>query len=60
MSQQLKAVLLDTNTQLKTTSKRGRRDDLLETGSGIFAGCNPDYEDNWRDIGGYAVLEGIK
>ncbi len=24
----------------------------------IFAGCNPDYEDNWRDIAGYAVLGG--
>lgn len=57
MSQQLKAVLLDTNTQLKPHQKEAGEMICLKLAR-IFAGCNPDYEDNWRDIAGYAVLGG--
>lgn len=57
MSQQLKAVLLDTNTKLKPHQKEAGEMICLKLAR-IFAGCNPDYEDNWRDIAGYAVLGG--
>ncbi|QTM01923.1 hypothetical protein GM698_10185 [Mannheimia sp. ZY171111] len=57
MSQQLKAVLLDTNTQLKPHQKEAGEMICLKLAR-IFAGRNPDYEDNWRDIAGYAVLGG--
>ncbi|GAB1663110.1 TPA: DUF6378 domain-containing protein [Mannheimia haemolytica] len=57
MSQQLKAVLLDTNTQLKPHQKEAGEMICLKLAR-IFAGCNPDYEDNWRDIAGYAMLGG--
>ncbi|QHB17900.1 DUF6378 domain-containing protein [Mannheimia pernigra] len=57
MSQQLKAVLLDTNTQLKPHHKEAGEMICVKLAR-IFAGCNPDYKDNWRDIAGYAVLGG--
>lgn len=57
MSQQLKAVLLDTNTHLKPHQKEAGEMICLKLAR-IFAGCNPDYKDNWRDIAGYAMLGG--
>ncbi|QLB44677.1 DUF6378 domain-containing protein [Mannheimia pernigra] len=57
MSQRLKAVLLDTHTQIKPHQKEAGEMICLKLAR-IFAGVNPDYEDNWRDIAGYAVLGG--
>lgn len=57
MSQKLKAVLLDTNTHLNPHQKEAGEMICLKLAR-IFAGNNPDYEDNWRDIAGYAMLGG--
>lgn len=57
MCQRLKAVLLDTHTQIKPHQKEAGEMICLKLAR-IFAGVNPDYEDNWRDIAGYAVLGG--
>lgn len=57
MNQRLKAVLLDTNTPLKPHQKEAGEMICLKLAR-IFAGCNPDYDDNWRDIAGYAILGG--
>lgn len=57
MSQKLKAVLLNTNTHLNPHQKEAGEMICLKLAR-IFAGNNPDYEDNWRDIVGYAMLGG--
>lgn len=57
MSQRLKVVLLDTHTQLKPHQKEAGEMICVKLAR-IFAGKNPSYEDNWRDIAGYAVLGG--
>lgn len=57
MSQKLKAVLLDTNTHLEPHQKEAGEMICLKLAR-IFAGVNPAYEDNWRDIAGYAMLGG--
>lgn len=57
MSQKLKAVLLDTNTYLEPHQKEAGEMICLKLAR-IFAGNNPAYDDNWRDIAGYAMLGG--
>lgn len=57
MSQKLKAVLLSGKAEIKPHQKEAGEMICVKLAR-IFAGCNPDYEDNWRDIAGYAVLGG--
>lgn len=57
MSQQLKAVLHNTNTQLSSRQQEAVEMICLKL-TRICAGVDPNYQDNWRDIAGYAVLGG--
>lgn len=57
MSQKLKAVLLSGKAEVKPHQKEAGEMICLKLAR-IFAGNNPDYEDNWRDIAGYAMLGG--
>lgn len=57
MSQKLKAVLLSGEAEVKPHQKEAGEMICLKLAR-IFAGNNPDYEDNWRDIAGYAMLGG--
>lgn len=57
MSQQLKAVLNHTNTQLSNRQQEAVEMICLKLAR-ICAGVDPNYQDNWRDIAGYAVLGG--
>lgn len=57
MSQQLKGILQNTNTQLSAV-QREAVDMICTKLARICAGVDPSYDDNWRDIAGYAVLGG--
>ncbi|MGX2969219.1 DUF6378 domain-containing protein [Ursidibacter sp. B-7004-1] len=57
MSQQLKGILHNTNTQLSAVQQEAVEMICVKLAR-ICAGVDPNYADNWRDIAGYAVLGG--
>lgn len=57
MSQQLKTVIHQTNTPLSMVQQEAVEMICLKLAR-ICAGIDPNYQDNWRDIAGYAVLGG--
>ncbi|WP_240327100.1 DUF6378 domain-containing protein [Ursidibacter arcticus] len=57
MSQQLKGILHNTNTQLSAVQQEAVEMICVKLAR-ICAGVDPSYADNWRDIAGYAVLGG--
>ena len=57
MSQELKKVALDSNTRLHYRQREAVEMICVKLAR-ICAGVDPSYEDNWRDIAGYAVLGG--
>lgn len=57
VSQMLKAILFAGNTYLEYHQKEAIEMICVKLAR-ISRGNNPSYEDNWRDIAGYAVLGG--
>lgn len=57
MSQQLKAILQNTNTQLSAVQQEAVEMICVKLAR-ICAGVDPSYQDNWHDIAGYAMLGG--
>lgn len=57
MSQKLKAVLLNGKAEVKPHQKEAGEMICVKLAR-IYAGNNADYENNWRDIAGYAMLGG--
>lgn len=59
VSQRLKGILHSANPSIKLDAVQREAVDMICTKlARICAGVDPSYDDNWRDIAGYAVLGG--